>query len=177
MYLIDLCEPLLLVAKARVKRLGLKNVTVLCQDASKFELPEWQDGVLPEGSVGFVTLSYALSMIPTFLVVLDRIDHVLDPENGLIGVVDFYTSSKAGSLHEKTIGGERKECSWISRWFWQIWFDFDKVYLTQRREYLEHRFGTIKAYNGRNKFVLPFVVRMYVVAPSLDSHGKLNLPD
>ncbi|KAH7103697.1 hypothetical protein BKA62DRAFT_48646 [Auriculariales sp. MPI-PUGE-AT-0066] len=159
-YLIDLCEPLLQVAKTRVKRLGLKNVTVLCQDASAFELSEWQDGVLPRGSVGFVTFSYALSMIPSFFTLLDRVEHVLDPECGLIGVVDFYTSSKAGSLHERAIGGERKECSWTSRWFWQIWFDFDKVYLTQRREYLEHRFGTIKAFNGRNKFVLPFVVRI-----------------
>lgn len=142
-YLIDLCEPLLEVARARFDKLGFKNVTVLCQDASAFVLPEWKDGVLPRGSVGFVTLSYALSMIPSFFTLLDRIDHVLDPRDGLLGVVDFYSSGKAGSLHERAIGGERKECSWLSRWFWLIWFDFDKVYLSQRREYLEHKFGTV----------------------------------
>lgn len=159
-YLIDLCEPLLQVARQRFAKLGFTNVTVLCQDASAFTLPEWEDGVLPRGSVGFVTLSYALSMIPSFFTLLDRIDHVLDPQDGLIGVVDFYTSGKTGSLHERAIGGERKECGWLSRWFWLIWFDFDKVYLSQRREYLEHKFGTIKSYNGRNKFVLPFIVRI-----------------
>ncbi|KAJ3797189.1 hypothetical protein GGU11DRAFT_684206 [Lentinula aff. detonsa] len=163
-YLIDLCEPLLQVARKRFAIKGWTNVHILCQDASNFELPEWQESssVDPKGSVGFVTLSYSLSMIPNFYTLLDRIDYVLSPQEGLLGVVDFYTAGKNASLHERAIGGESKECGWLSRWFWQIWFDFDNVHLSPaRRSYLEYRFGTIKSYNGRNRFVLPFIVRMH----------------
>ncbi|KDQ55857.1 hypothetical protein JAAARDRAFT_195669 [Jaapia argillacea MUCL 33604] len=160
-YLIDLCEPLLQVARRRFEKRGWKNITVLCQDASEFTLPEWQDGLDPKGSVGFITLSYSLSMIPSFYTLLDRIEHVLSPQDGILGVVDFYTSGKQPSLHEKAIGGASKECGWLSRWFWQIWFDFDHVSLSpHRRDYLEYKFGTIKSYNGRNRFFLPFIVRI-----------------
>jgi hypothetical protein len=68
-----------------------------------------------------------VSQIPSFYTLLDRVDHVLDSQHGLLGVVDFYTFGKQASLHEKAIGGESKECGWLSRWFWQIWFDFDNV--------------------------------------------------
>lgn len=143
-YLIDLCEPLLDVARQRFEAKGWSNVTVLCQDASEFTLPEWSNGTDPKGSVGFITLSYSLSMvsifpekkkdslimylqIPNYHSVLDRIEHVLSPQTGLLSVVDFYTSGKQSSLHDKTIGGISKECGWLSRWFWEIWFDFDHV--------------------------------------------------
>ncbi|KAJ7733754.1 hypothetical protein DFH07DRAFT_132329 [Mycena maculata] len=160
-YLIDLCEPLLDIARQRFVDKGWTNVTVLCQDASEFTLPEWNDGRDPKGSVGFVTLSYSLSMIPSFYTVLDRIEHVLCPSDGLVSVVDFYTAGKQPSLHEKAIGGASKECGWLSRWFWQIWFDFDHVSLSPaRRSYLEYKFGTIKSFNGRNRFILPFIVRI-----------------
>jgi betaine lipid synthase len=62
-YLIDLCQPLLDLAKKRFRERGWKNVTCICQDASTFVLPEWTDGVDPMGSLGFVTLSYSLSMV------------------------------------------------------------------------------------------------------------------
>lgn len=139
-YLIDLCEPLLQVARKRFAAKGWNNVHVLCQDATEFSLPEWTDGMDPKGSVSFVTLSYSLSMvsltnapfptlmatnhsmqIPNFYALLDRIDHVLSPLDGLLGVVDFYTAGKQPSLHERAIGGTQKECGWLSRWFWQIW--------------------------------------------------------
>ncbi|KAI3619807.1 betaine lipid [Moniliophthora roreri] len=157
-YLIDLCEPLLQVARKRFAKRGWNNVHILCQDASNFTLPEWSDSVEARGSVSFVTLSYSLSMIPNFYTLLDRVDYALSPQDGLIGVVDFYTAGRQSSLHEKAIGGEKKECGWLSRWFWQIWFD---VHLgPARRSYLEYRFGTVKSYNGRNRFVLPFIVRI-----------------
>ncbi|KAG6821002.1 hypothetical protein H0H93_008631 [Arthromyces matolae] len=144
-YLIDLCEPLLQVARKRFAAKGWTNVFVLCQDASQFVLPEWSDGKDPKGSVGFITLSYSLSMvsmctvykrsgsertmhqIPSYYPLLDRIDYVLSPEDGLFGVVDFYTAGKQPSLHEKAIGGTSKECGWLSRWFWQIWFLLDRL--------------------------------------------------
>ncbi|KAJ6630276.1 hypothetical protein B0H10DRAFT_1983869 [Mycena sp. CBHHK59/15] len=160
-YLIDLCEPLLQVARERFAKKGWRNVTVLCQDAADFFLPEWSDGRDPKGSVGFVTMSYSLTMIPRFYAVLDRIDCVLSPDDGLFGVADFYTSGKQGSLHDKSIGGTGKECGWFTRWFWQIFFEFDHVYLSAaQRTYLEYRFGTIKIFNGRNHFVVPHIVQI-----------------
>ena len=193
-YLVDLCEPLLQVARKRFAERGWMNVVVLCQDASEFSLPEWA-GKDPKGTIGFVTLSYSLSMvrtpslsfplpiqavsqIPNFYTLLDRISYTLSPSTGLLSVVDFYTSGKQPSLHERAIGGEKKECGWLSRWFWQIWFDFDHVSLSPlRRDYLEYKFGTVrvgplwiyyvlttcvqvKSYNGRNRFIFPFIVRM-----------------
>jgi betaine lipid synthase len=62
-YLIDLCEPLIQVARKRFAEKGWNNVTVLCQDATEFSLPEWSDGKDPKGTVSFVTLSYSLSMV------------------------------------------------------------------------------------------------------------------
>lgn len=62
-YLIDLCEPLLQIARKRFTAKGWNNVHVLCQDANEFMLPEWYDGSDPKGSVSFVTLSYSLSMV------------------------------------------------------------------------------------------------------------------
>ncbi len=62
-YLIDLCEPLLRVARERFAKRGWNNVHVLCQDAGSFTLPEWADGADPKGTVGFVTMSYSLSMV------------------------------------------------------------------------------------------------------------------
>ena len=67
-YLIDLCDSLLDVARRRFAKKGWKNVHVLCQDASEFTLPEWSElGIDPKGSVSFVTMSYSLSMVSVFL--------------------------------------------------------------------------------------------------------------
>jgi betaine lipid synthase len=85
----------------------------------------------------------------------------LDPA-GLLGVADFYTSalsaafgigrpadphrssSRASTPLERAIGnGNERRTGFLSRWFWQIWFDLDHVSLSSsRREYLEYRFGT-----------------------------------
>jgi betaine lipid synthase len=63
-YLVDLCQPLLEVAKARFAAKGWKNVVCLHQDASAFVLPEWESGAVdPRGSVTAITLSYSLSMV------------------------------------------------------------------------------------------------------------------
>ncbi|KAF7798762.1 hypothetical protein EIP86_009987 [Pleurotus ostreatoroseus] len=168
-YLIDLCEPLLSVARKRFAARGWTNVHVLCQDATFFSLPEWESG----GVSARGTVSYSLSMIPSYFALLDRIDDLyvpllllrgrlmlthlpvfvcilamrartsLDPA-GLLGVADFYTSSRASTPLERAIGnGNERRTGFWSRWFWQIWFDLDHVSLSSaRREYLEYRFGT-----------------------------------
>lgn len=65
-YVVDLCKPLLDIAQARFAAKGWKNVVCLCQDATTFTLPEWSDGVQPKGSLGFITMSYSLSMVSSF---------------------------------------------------------------------------------------------------------------
>lgn len=160
-YIIDLCEPLLEVARARIKARGWKNVHVLCQDASRFVLPEWESGAVdPRGSLTAITMSYSLSMIPPFYQVLDRCDQVLDTQRGLMAVVDFYTSREVGNK-ERAIGTASKRVSWFSKWFWECWFDLDGVHLHgSRREYLEYKMGTIKTYNARNNFLNTWFIQI-----------------
>ncbi|KAJ7684396.1 hypothetical protein DFH06DRAFT_1155529 [Mycena polygramma] len=160
-YLVDLCGPLLQVARERFAKRGWNNITVLCQDATDFWLPEWSEGKDPRGSVDLVTMSYSITMIPKFYQVLDRVHHVLAPETGLFGVADFYTAGKQDSLIDKSIGGIGKECGWFRRWFWQFFFELDHLYLSaEQRTYLEYRFGTIKSFSGKNQFAIPHVVQI-----------------
>ena len=79
-YVVDLSPSLCDVARQRFARLGWKNVTVVCQDARKFRLPNGEKGVMKlsqseigsypaaagvsQGAADLVTMSYSLSMIP-----------------------------------------------------------------------------------------------------------------
>ncbi|CCF54553.1 hypothetical protein NDA11_001352 [Ustilago hordei] len=158
-YLIDLCEPLLQVARKRFAAKGFKNVQVLCQDASQFAMP----GLASRQKVDLFTCSYSISMIPPFYAVLDRINDFLDPVTGVFGVVDFYVSGKNVPTEKSPLfgGDTRRQCGWLSRWFWSMWFSLDHIELhPARRDYLEHKFGTVKCYNGRNNFIIPFIVRI-----------------
>ncbi|KAH0445918.1 hypothetical protein IEQ34_025248 [Dendrobium chrysotoxum] len=110
-YLVDLCEPLLAVARQRFNARGWKNVQVLCQDAREFTLP----GLPEEQKVDLFTCSYSISMIPPFYAVLDRINDFLNPDTGVFGVVDFYVSGNSPVQGDKTalIGGDsRRGTTW-----------------------------------------------------------------
>ncbi|KAK4052298.1 hypothetical protein OIO90_004379 [Microbotryomycetes sp. JL221] len=161
-YVLDLCAPLLDVAKQRFQARGWKNVHCLLQDATAFVLPEWEeDGIDPAGDLDFVTMSYSLSMMPNMLALVDRIDRFLSP-TGLLSVCDFYVSAREKTTLAEVIGDTAsRHCSWLSRLFWLHWFEFDHVDLhPSRRQYLEHTFATIKSFNGRNNFVVPWLVRI-----------------
>jgi betaine lipid synthase len=69
-YLVDLCEPSLDVARKRFAKKGWHNVHILRQDANHFRLPGWTEGKDPPSSVGLVTLSYSLSMARTIVIIL-----------------------------------------------------------------------------------------------------------
>lgn len=158
-YLIDLCEPLLEVARKRFARLGYTNVQALCQNAKDFTLPGLADGE----KVDLFTCSYSISMIPPFYAVLDRINDFLDPTTGVFGVADFYVSTGESTSDQSTLfgGSVMRQCHWFNAWFWRQWFALDHIELhPARRDYLEHKFGTIKCYNGRNRFVIPYLVRI-----------------
>lgn len=143
-YLVDLCEPLLEIARQRLTRFS--NVVVINADATELFLPVEQ--------VDVVTMSYSLSMIPPYFKVIDRILDLLRP-SGLISVVDFFTSNK----DDAGTGELNRQGNLINRLFWRSWFEFDHVDLNPaRRDYLEHKFEVIKSVSARNQFVLPFAV-------------------
>jgi betaine lipid synthase len=172
-YLVDITPSLCEVARQRFERLGWKNVKVLCLDAAQFEIPS-EDG--EDLEIALITMSYSLSMIESFYPIVDRLQQVLAP-TGIFGVSDFYVSPKRSS-------DPTRQLSWLMRWFWAIWFDLDNVYLTPgRREYLEHKFKTVKQISGRNQFIRPIVSIPYYVwigaqkvsLPGLDSLANFSL--
>ncbi|KAJ1565700.1 hypothetical protein HK096_000037 [Nowakowskiella sp. JEL0078] len=151
-YLVDITPSLCEVARKRFERLGWTNVKVLCMDAEKLEIPK-EDGDL---EIALITMSYSLSMIESFFGIIDRIQTVLSP-NGIFGVSDFYVAHKRSNDHSRNM-------SWIMRWFWSIWFDIDNIYLHPcRRDYLEHKFSTVKSLSCRNPFMRPFIKIPYYV--------------
>ncbi|KAJ3325836.1 hypothetical protein HDU76_013059, partial [Blyttiomyces sp. JEL0837] len=152
-YLVDITPSLCKVAEERFKRLGWTNVKVVCMDATKFAIPK-EDG--DDLEIALITMSYSLSMMESFYPLIDRLVNVLSP-TGIFGVSDFYISPKRSS-------DPTRQLSWIMRWFWSVWFDLDNIYLHHsRRDYLEHKFKTIKSLNCKNHFVKPFVQIPYYV--------------
>ncbi|KAK5243688.1 hypothetical protein LTR16_007854, partial [Cryomyces antarcticus] len=151
-YLVDLSPSLCEIAKARFVRLGWENVTVLCQDARSFCLPNHQhdssdsgsffsigqsaydtEDEVEAGSADLVTMSYSLSMIPEFYPVIDSISSLLSP-NGIVGVADFYVQSKIDCQSRNYTGGMvDRHCTWLSRVFWRTWFEVDRVSLEAAR--------------------------------------------
>ena len=152
-YLVDLSPSLLDVAKKRFDRLGW-DVKIVCQDARNFRLEDYEERVKDRDEnfgADLVTLSYSLSMIPTYYSVLDAIPSLLSPQ-GIIGVVDFYVQSIVELSGRNYTGGcFNRHVKWIGRVFWRAWFDLDRVGLEgARRDYLEYRFGTLKSVDERN---------------------------
>ncbi|CAL5869670.1 uncharacterized protein PFLUO_LOCUS3900 [Penicillium psychrofluorescens] len=155
-YLVDLSPSLCEVARQRFERLGWKNVTVLCQDARSFRLPERP--VDPRATTGaasdaadLITMSYSLSMIPDYYSVVDSLTSRLT-SSGILGVCDFYVQSIVDvSSRNYTGGAFNRHVNWLGRMFWRAWFDFDRVSLeAARRDYLEYRFGTVISASERN---------------------------
>ncbi|KAG0031362.1 hypothetical protein BGZ81_001325 [Podila clonocystis] len=155
-YLVDLCPSLCRIARERFQKIGWTNVIVLCEDALSSNFPGIDN---PKGKFDLITMSYSLSMMDTYYTVVDHVHDLLEPERGILGVSDFYTSTNVSKTGAH--GVEGYQCNWFTRNFWQIWFAFDHVHLhASRREYLEYRFNVKKAINGRNNFLVPYVVQI-----------------
>ncbi|RHZ45948.1 uncharacterized protein CDV56_103267 [Aspergillus thermomutatus] len=154
-YLVDLSPSLCEVARQRFERLGWKNVTVVCQDARSFRLPQEKiDPRAPATSTAgadVITMSYSLSMIPDYYSVVDSLTDLLRP-SGILGVCDFYVQSIVDVSARNYIGGAfNRHVNWLGRAFWRAWFDADRVSLeAARRDYLEYRFGTVISASERN---------------------------
>ncbi|KPM37398.1 hypothetical protein AK830_g9159 [Neonectria ditissima] len=169
-YLVDFSPSLCEVARKRFERLGWKNVKVVCEDARKFRLEDYEPSMgsnpatrspalsyftkpRPDfGGADLITLSYSLSMIPDYYSIIDSVTSLLAPQ-GIMGVVDFYVQNKVDFAFRNYTGGlVDRHVNFLSRNFWRSWFDLDRVGLEpSRRDYLEYKFGTVLNVNTRNK--------------------------
>ncbi|KAF9177024.1 hypothetical protein BGZ51_009161 [Haplosporangium sp. Z 767] len=155
-YLVDLCPSLCRIARERFQKNGWTNVVVLCVDALSTDFPGMND---PRGKMDVITMSYSLSMMDNYYAVVDHIHSLLEPVNGILGVSDFYVSTKVSKPDSH--GVQDYHCNWFTRTFWQIWFAFDHVHLHgSRREYLEYRFDVKKTINSRNHMLIPYLVQI-----------------
>lgn len=138
-YQVDLCSPLLQIARERAARHGWTNVMPVEADATRFKPPEAAD---------LVTFSYSLTMIPDWFAAVERAYEMLKP-GGVIGVVDYYVSRK---FPEPNHVRHR----WSTRTFWTTWFALDNVYLSSDHlPFLEARFNVIQQKEHRGK--VPFL--------------------
>ncbi|GKT43198.1 protein-L-isoaspartate O-methyltransferase [Colletotrichum spaethianum] len=169
-YLVDFSPSLCEVARQRFQRLGWNNVKVVCEDARKFRLEDYENDLpsnrlsprspvlsyfsqkrAEHGRADLITMSYSLSMIPDYYSVIESLTPLLSPD-GVMGVVDFYVQSKTDFSFRNFTGGlVGRHVNWFLRTFWRAWFDLDRVGLeASRRDYLEYKFGTVLNINARN---------------------------
>ncbi|NUM56750.1 MAG: class I SAM-dependent methyltransferase [Candidatus Hydrogenedentes bacterium] len=113
-YVVDLSESLLEVARERIERNKWTNVHTVREDAASF--------APPEGRADVVTFSYSLTMIPDWFAAIDHAVALLSP-GGALGAVDFYVARKypAAGLASH---------SRFTRHVWPAWFGMDNVYLS-----------------------------------------------
>lgn len=135
--MIDLCRPLLVIAKAR--NAGKANVVVTEADATTYR---------PTEPVDCAYFSYALTMIPDWKRAIDNAIAMLKP-GGLLGVVDFYVSRA-----QRRPGMARH--GWLSRSFWPSWFRHDGVHLSpEHLPSLGQRLETLHL--GEHRAALPYI--------------------
>lgn len=141
-HLVDLCVPLLEIAKRRIEKNGWTNVRTVHADAIAYR---------PEEQADLITFSYSLTMIPDWFAALENAYAMLKP-GGRIGVVDFYVSRKYPD--EPFV-----RHSWGTRSFWPLWFASDNVWLNRDHlPYLCRRFKTLRVDEGSGKLpLMPFV--------------------
>lgn len=124
-YIVDLCDPLLEVARRRFPAATSPTVKPVLADATTFT-PD-------EGAADVVSFSYSLSMIPEWYKAIDNAHRLLRP-GGAIIAVDFYVSERYPPQGRTRHGG-------FTRGFWRWWFERSNVHLApDRLNYLAYRF-------------------------------------
>jgi len=108
--LVDLCTPLLDIARARFA--GAPNVNVTLADATQWRASQ---------PVDVIIFSYSLSMMPDWRAVLANALAQLKP-GGVLAMVDFCTLPAQPPAPLKPL-------SRPTRWFWPRWFGHDGVWL------------------------------------------------
>lgn len=108
---LDLCRPLLEVARARVAANGWEGLVECVEgDACDPAVP----GLPAAGSVDVITMSYSLTMIPNWRAALANAARMLKP-GGHFAISDFTVTP---------------EHSWVTRAFWPRFFALDNVVLS-----------------------------------------------
>jgi S-adenosylmethionine-diacylgycerolhomoserine-N-methlytransferase len=134
--LVDLCQPLLDQATARIVEGGWTNAATILAD-----ITTWS----PTEPVDVVTFSYSLSMAPDWFAAIDRAWAMLKP-GGMIGVVDFHVARK------HPLGSRPSRQSWLTRSFWPAWFDIDNVHPSPDHvPYLQSKFAELWFDEGRSR--------------------------
>ncbi len=135
-YLVDLCDSLLAVARKRSEARGWSNVQAISADATSFQPAA--------GPADVVTFSYSLTMIPDWFAAIDNALAILRP-GGTIGVTDFFVARKYPAD-----GCGRH--SWFTRTFWPVWFGSDNVFMSPDHvPYLRRTFRTLRLEEMRAK--------------------------
>jgi S-adenosylmethionine-diacylgycerolhomoserine-N-methlytransferase len=138
--IVDLCEPLLRVARQRIASRGWENVQAVRGDVSTY-------GGSPE-SVDSIIFSYSLTMIPNWVEAVEHAFELLRP-GGSIGVADFYVSRKWPD-HGMT------RHSSFTRAFWPNWFSHSNVFLNPAHlDLLRKRFRTVRF--EENRAIVPYL--------------------
>jgi len=126
-YVVDLCGPLLEVARQRFAASGWKHLETVEADATTVSFDQ---------TPNLITFSYALTMIPDWYAAIDHAYDLLPP-GGHIGVVDFFVS-------RKYVDEGRERHGYLTRTFWPAWFANDNVYLSRDHlPYLTRKFETV----------------------------------
>lgn len=87
-----------------------------------------------------ITFSYSLSRVRNFMPIIDKTLSNLT-EDGLMGVVDYYTSAKFDLPN--------RQHDFLRRWLWRAAFDWTGYDIgPERRQYLEHKLKVAFEYNG-----------------------------
>ncbi len=142
LYVIDLCDSLLAVARKRCEARGWKNVEAVSADATTFRPSAAEADV--------VTFSYSLTMIPDWFAAIDNALAMLRP-GGTIGVTDFYVARKYPAATPST-GCPGSRHGWFTRTFWPVWFGSDNVFLSPDHvPYLQRKFHTLRLEEKRAK--------------------------
>ena len=135
-YVVDLSESLLRVARKRAHERQWPNVEAVAGDATTF--------TPMIGPADVITFSYSLTMIPDWYAAVDNARRILRP-GGTIGVVDFYVSRKYPAEGNQPHG-------WLTRNFWPLWFGNDNVFPSaDHLPYLQRHFRPVHLSEHRAK--------------------------
>jgi S-adenosylmethionine-diacylgycerolhomoserine-N-methlytransferase len=149
-YLVDLCDALLDVARRRSHSVSTAApISIHAADATQFDLPGLK--------ADLVTFSYSLTMIPDWFAAIDNAYRMLKP-GGIIGVTDFFVSRKYVDPGDISHG-------WLTRTGWPIWFAMDNVCLEpDRMTMLRRKFETVSfsQHRGHIAYIPFFKVPYYV---------------
>jgi len=114
-YIVDLCVPLLEVARRRCAERGWHNVECVEADATTWEPPEGPK------KVDLLSYSYSLTMIPDWFAAIEQGKRLLAPD-GIVAVVDFYVS-------RKRVDDGMVRHSYLQRALWPFYFAHGDVRL------------------------------------------------